>query len=290
MPLDAFLAPDVLMQRIAEAAEYLRSRAGLTADPDPQTDPEFGIILGTGLGGLVAEMNVETEVPYDEIPHFPVSTVESHRGRLLFGTLEGRRVVAMQGRFHYYEGYSLQEVVFPVRVMARVGIQRLFVSNAAGSLNPDIEKGHLMVLRDHINLLPDSPFRGPHPDALGPRFPDLFEAYEPAMVQKALDYAKQQGIACHAGVYVVVQGPQLETVAEYDYLHRIGGDAVGMSTVPEALAARQLGLPVFAVSVITDMGYPPALVEPVTLADVIAIAGEAEPKMTAILKALVAQA
>jgi purine-nucleoside phosphorylase len=290
MPLDAFLAPDVLMQHIDEATEYLCSRAGLPETPDATKSPEFGIILGTGLGGLVGEMTIDTEVVYDEIPHFPVSTVESHHGRLLFGTLEGRRVVAMQGRFHYYEGYTLQEVVFPVRVMARLGIQRLFVSNAAGSLQPHIEKGHLMVLRDHINLLPDSPFRGPHPAALGPRFPDPFQTYDPEMIEKALAFAKQQGIACHKGVYVVVQGPQLETASEYDYLHRIGGDAVGMSTAPEALAARQLGLPVFAVSVITDMGYPPSMVEPVTLDDVLAIAGEAEPKMTAILKALVAEA
>ena len=280
-----------LLERIAEAAEYIRSRApfadGVNQDP---ASPDFGIILGTGLGGLVGEMTVEAEIPYDEIPHFPVSTVESHSGRLLAGTLEGRRVLAMQGRFHYYEGYSLQDVVFPVRVMHRLGIRRLFVSNAAGSLNQDIDKGHLMVIRDHISLLPDSPFRGKHYPELGDRFPDPLHTYDPDMVKRALEIAKQQGIPCHSGVYVSVAGPQLETPAEYEHLHRIGGDAVGMSTVPESLAAKQLGLPVFAVSVITDKGYPPSAVEPVSIEEVIAVAAKAEPKMTQLLRALVAEA
>lgn len=281
------MASTPLMARIDEAAETIRSRAGLPAD---DSAPEFGVILGTGLGGLAREMTVEAEIPYAEIPHFPVSTVESHSGRLLWGTLEGRRVLAMQGRFHYYEGYTLAEVVFPVRVLWRLGIRRLFISNAAGSLQGHIEKGHLMVLRDHISLLPDSPFRGPHDPALGDRFPDPLHTYDPAMVERALGVAAQQGIHCHAGVYVAVPGPQLETPAEYDYLHRIGGDAVGMSTVPEALAAKQLGIPVFAVSVITDQGWPPSAVQPVSLEEVIAVAGEAEPKMTQLIKALVAGA
>jgi purine-nucleoside phosphorylase len=271
---------------IRQSVEYIQARLGL----QPEQGPEFGIILGTGLGGLVGEMEVEASIPYEEIPNFPVSTVESHKGRLLWGKLSGRRVLAMQGRFHYYEGYSAREVVFPVRVMKFLGIRRLFVSNAAGSLNQHIGKGDLMVLRDHINLLPESPFRGPHEPELGPRFPDPLGTYDLAMVKRALDIAAERGIRCFAGVYVAVAGPQLETASEYDYLHRIGGDAVGMSTVPEALAARQMDLPVFAISVITDTGYPPSAVEATSLEDVIRVASQAEPRMTALLCALVAEA
>ncbi len=275
-----------LIQQIRESEQFIRTRAGI----GKSNEPEFGIILGTGLGGLVSDIDVDAEIPYEDIPHFPISTVESHNGRLLFGKLSGRRVVAMQGRFHYYEGYSAAQVVFPVRVMKFLGIRRLFVSNAAGSLNGGIGKGDLMVLRDHINLLPDSPFRGPHYPELGPRFPDPIGIYDMAMVKKAIEIASELGIPCFSGVYVAVPGPQLETASEYQYLHRIGGDAVGMSTVPEALAARQMDIPVFAVSVITDNGYPPSAVEPVSLEDVIRIASEAEPRMTQILRTLVGEA
>ncbi len=269
-----------------ESEQYIRAKAGLNSD----NEPEFGIILGTGLGGLVGDIDIDVEIPYVDIPHFPVSTVESHKGRLLFGRLSGRRVVAMQGRFHYYEGYSAQEVVFPVRVMKFLGIRRLFVSNAAGSLSETIGKGDLMVIRDHINLLPESPFRGVQDPELGPRFPDPLGTYDLKMVERALEIAKEQGIRCFAGVYVSVPGPQLETASEYQYLHRIGGDAVGMSTVPESLAAKQLDIPVFAISVITDTGYPPSAVEATSLEDVIRVASEAEPRMTRILRSLIAEA
>jgi len=275
-----------VIDKVRDAEQFIRERAGL----QPGTEPEFGIILGTGLGGLVGDIEIEAEIPYEAIPHFPVSTVESHKGRLLFGRLSGRRVVAMQGRFHYYEGYSAQEVIFPVRVMKFLGIRRLFVSNAAGSLSESIGKGDLMVLRDHINLLPESPFRGPHEPEFGPRFPDPLGTYDLTMVARALEIAGEKGIRCFAGVYVSVPGPQLETASEYQYLHRIGGDAVGMSTVPEALAAKQMEIPVFAISVITDTGYPPSAVEATSLEDVIRVASEAEPRMTALLRALVAEA
>ena len=274
------------VQQIRESEQFIRLKAGIGA----ANEPEFGIILGTGLGGLVNDIEIEVEIPYQDIPHFPVSTVESHKGRLLFGLLNGRRIVAMQGRFHYYEGYSAQQVVFPVRVMKFLGIRRLFVSNAAGSLSETIGKGDLMVIRDHINLLPESPFRGHHDPELGPRFPDPLGTYDPAMVQRALDIAAGKGIRCFAGVYVSVAGPQLDTASEYQYLHRIGGDAVGMSTVPEALAARQMELPVFAISVITDTGYPPSAVEATSLEDVIRVASEAEPRMTEILRTLIGEA
>ncbi|MBI1192272.1 MAG: purine-nucleoside phosphorylase [Bacteroidetes bacterium] len=275
-----------VIDSVREAEQFIRTKAGITAD----TEPEFGIILGTGLGGLVGEIEIEAEIPYEIIPHFPVSTVESHKGRLLLGRLSGRRVVAMQGRFHYYEGYSARDVVFPVRVMKFLGIRRLFVSNAAGSLSETIGKGDLMVLRDHINLLPESPFRGAHEPEFGPRFPDPLGTYDLTMVARALEIAGEKGIRCFAGVYVSVAGPQLETASEYQYLHRIGGDAVGMSTVPEALAAKQMNIPVFAISVITDNGYPPSVVEATSLEDVIRVASQAEPRMTAILCALVAEA
>lgn len=271
-----------ILQQIQETVDYIKNRV--------EFDPEFGVILGTGLGGLVEHISIEREIPYKEIPHFPISTVESHYGKLLFGTLEGRKVIAMQGRFHFYEGYTMKQVVFPVRVMKWLGIRRLFVSNAAGSLQTDIEAGHLMVVRDHINLQPESPFRGTHEPKLGPRFPDPLHTYDQKMVARALQIAAQESIQCHKGVYVSVPGPQLETPAEYDFLHRIGGDAVGMSTVPEALAACQMGVPVFAVSVITDKGYPPEEVKGVTVEEVIAVAAEAEPRMTRLLRRLIAEA
>lgn len=274
-----------LIGQIQESVAYIRGVAKIS----PENPPEFGIILGTGLGGLVKDIEVSQSIPYEEIPHFPISTVESHKGRLLFGRLGGRSVLAMQGRFHYYEGYSAAEVVFPVRVMKFLGIGKLFISNAAGSLNPDIGKGDLMIIRDHINLLPESPFRGRHFPELGARFPDPLYTYDREMVRRGLQIAAERKIRCSAGVYVSVAGPQLETPAEYDYLHRIGGDAVGMSTVPEALAARQMGLPVFALSVITDTGYPPEFVEATSLEDVIRVASEAEPRMTALLRTLIAE-
>jgi purine-nucleoside phosphorylase len=271
-----------IMDQIREAVDFIRGRTAF--------EPEFGIILGTGLGGLADDMEIEVTITYDMIPHFPISTVESHSGRLIFGMLGDRPVVAMQGRFHYYEGYSAQQVVFPVRVMKYLGIKRLFISNAAGSLQEDLLPGDLMIIRDHINMQPESPFRGRHAPELGPYFVDPSVAYKHSLVNRALEIAKEREIRCRAGVYVSVAGPHLETAAEYDFLHRIGGDAVGMSTVPEILAASQMGLPVFAVSVITDKGYPPETVKEVTVEEVIAVAREAEPRMTVLLKQLIEEA
>lgn len=248
-------------------------------------DPEFGIILGTGLGALVDEIKVAHELAYDQIPNFPVSTVESHKGKLIFGELSGRKIVAMQGRFHYYEGYNMKQVTFPVRVMKMLGIQKLFVSNAAGGVNLDYKVSDLMVLDDHIDLMKEHPLTGPNLDELGPRFPDMSAPYEKKMIDEALDIAKANDIACHAGVYAAVSGPVLETRAEYRYIRRIGADAVGMSTVPEIVVARHMNLPCFAISAITDIGDPDNL-HPIDMAFILAAAAKAEKGMTMIIKEL----
>ncbi|TDQ75362.1 purine-nucleoside phosphorylase [Sphingobacterium yanglingense] len=248
--------------------------------------PEFGIILGTGLGGLVDEIEIVHQIMYANIPNFPISTVEFHTGKLIFGTLNGRNVVAMQGRLHYYEGYSMQEVTFPVRVMKVLGIKKLFVSNASGSLNPDIRKGDIGIIDDHINLLPDNPLRGSNDASFGPRFPDMSAPYDRMMVEQGLKVAAQLGARVHKVVYVSTLGPNLETRAEYRYMRIIGGDIVGMSTVPEVIVANHMGLPVFALSVITDEGFHRDL-KPVSLQEIVRVAAEAEPKMTSILKELI---
>jgi len=250
-------------------------------------EPEIGIILGTGLGNLAEEIDIRKEIPYQEIPNFPLSTVESHSGKLLFGYLSGKPVVAMQGRFHYYEGYSLQQVTFPVRVMKRLGVQKLFISNAAGGMGKHLEKGDLLIIDDHINLHPDNPLRGKNYDELGPRFPDMSRAYDKDLISWAIEIGRKHHIRCHTGVYASVTGPNLETKAEYAYLYRIGADAVGMSTVPEVIVAAHCGLSVFAVSVITDIGFPPERVEVVSVEDVIAVAKAAEPNMTFLIKKLI---
>ncbi|MBC8047726.1 MAG: purine-nucleoside phosphorylase [Fimbriimonadaceae bacterium] len=268
-----------LLDRLNDAVHYIRLRTDFI--------PECGIILGTGLGNLVSHIKVQTEINYSTIPHFQVSTVESHSGKLIFGTIGSKKVVAMQGRFHYYEGYTMDEVVFPVRVMKMLGINQLFISNAAGSLNSKINKGDLMIIRDHINLQPSNPLIGYNEYELGPKFPDPLYAYDKTLIEKALALAKKNKIKCHKGVYVSVPGPILETPAEYNYLHIIGGDAVGMSTVPEVIAAVHMSLPVFAISVITDRGYPIEDIQPVTVEEVIAVAKEAEPNLTFILKELI---
>ncbi|MEO0468713.1 MAG: purine-nucleoside phosphorylase [Bacteroidota bacterium] len=249
-------------------------------------EPEVGIILGTGLGGLVNEIEIEKKIPYNFIPHFPIATVESHFGALIFGTLRGKKVVAMQGRFHYYEGYSMQQITFPVRIMKMLGIKTLLVSNASGALNLDYQNGDLVIIDDHINLLGDSPLSGPNLDDFGPRFPGMVRPYDPDMAARALEIAKEDGTRIQVGVYVGVKGPNLETRAEYRYLRIIGGDVVGMSTVPEVIVARHMGIRTFAISVVTDIGDPDNL-EEVTLADMIEIAGEAEPKLTRIFAKLV---
>lgn len=267
-----------MSEQIREAVNFIRGKIS--------AQPEIGIILGTGLGGLVKEIEISDTLSYGEIPHFPVSTVESHAGRLIFGNLSGKKVVAMQGRFHYYEGYNMQQVVFPVRVMKLLGINTLLVSNACGSLFPEIKSGDLMIIKDHINLLPANPLTGPNMDELGPRFPDMSKTYDKGLTQKATDIAEELKIKVHTGVYTAVQGPNLETPAEYRYLRTIGGSVVGMSTVPEIIAARHMGIRCFAISVVTDEGWHEDL-QPVTLEMVIAAANKSEPEMTKLLNELV---
>lgn len=262
---------------IDDAAAVVRARF--------PTRPDVAIILGTGLGGLVAEIETHVTIPYADIPGFPRSTVESHAGRLLCGTLGGKPVVAMQGRFHKYEGYSLQQATFPVRVMRALGVDTLIVSNACGGLNPLWAAGDLMLIVDHINLLGDSPLIGPNDDHLGPRFPDLSAPYDRALRVLANDVAAEQRVSLREGVYVAVTGPNLETRAEYRFLRAIGADVVGMSTVPEVLVAIHAGLRVLGVSIVTDMCLPDAL-EPATVERIIAVANKAEPKLTALIRGI----
>jgi purine-nucleoside phosphorylase len=269
-----------MLESIEQTTAYIKSRIG-------DFEPEIGIILGTGLGGLVKEVEVEKQLMYSNIPDFPISTLEFHSGKLIFGKLAGKKVVAMQGRLHYYEGYSMQQITFPVRVLKMLGIKTLFVSNASGALNPDFKKGSLMVIEDHINLQPQNPLIGRNETELGPRFPDMSQPYNRVLIKKALDIVSANNIICNKGVYVAVTGPNLETKAEYNYLRIIGGDAVGMSTVPEVIVANHMGLPVFAISVLTDEGFTDVL-SPVSVEEIVAVATEAEPKMTLILKELIA--
>lgn len=250
------------------------------------TAPEFGIVLGTGLGQLVQHIEIEKEVDYSDIPHFPVSTVESHSGKLILGTLEGKKVVVMQGRFHLYEGYSLQEITFPIRILKALGIQKLLISNAAGAMNLSYNKGDLMLIDDHINLQGGSPLAFKNVSDFGDRFVDMSAPYDADMNQKALAVAQENNIVLHKGVYVGIVGPQLETRAEYRFLRTIGADAVGMSTVPEVIVANHLRLPVIAVSVLTDECDPDHL-KPVDIAEIIAIAGQAEPKMVMLFKGII---
>jgi purine-nucleoside phosphorylase len=270
MPLDA----DTARTQVQEATNALRSRVGDGA--------RVGLVLGTGLGRLADEIDVREAVPYGEIPHFPLSTVESHEGRLLAGTLRGVEVLAMQGRFHLYEGYSAWQATLPVRVMAGLGVEALLISNAAGGMNPIYRRGDLMLTTDHINLQGANPLTGPNVDEWGPRFPDMSEPYDRELRQTAEDAALRRGVKLQQGVYAAVVGPNLETRAEYRFLRQIGADVVGMSTVPEVIVARHHGLRCLAISVVTDECFPDAL-EPVSIEDVIAAAGEAEPTLTALM-------
>jgi purine-nucleoside phosphorylase len=262
------------------ALEAIRARTEL--------EPRIGIILGTGLGGLAKEISVEVSIPYGEIPHFPLSTVESHEGRLLLGTLGETPVVAMQGRFHLYEGYSMKEVTFPVRVMKLLGAEVLVVSNASGGMNPLWSPGELVLIEDHINLLGDNPLVGPNLDQLGPRFPDMSAPYDRELQGLAQDVATALGITLHQGVYVAVPGPNLETRAEYRMLRTIGADIVGMSTVPEVIVARHMDMRVLGVSIITDACNPDYL-EPVDVATIIRTAMAAEPDLTSLIREVVAR-
>ncbi|MCK4607122.1 MAG: purine-nucleoside phosphorylase [candidate division Zixibacteria bacterium] len=241
-------------------------------------EPRIGIILGTGLGSLVDGIEMAGVVDYDSIPHFPVSTVESHAGRLLFGKLRGKPVVCMQGRFHYYEGYSFQQIGFPIRVLKALGVQTLIVSNAAGGLNPNFAPGDIMVIKDHINFFPGNPLIGRNDDSLGDRFPDMYEVYNRKYVQLAKDVALQQDLRLQEGVYVGLTGPCLETAAEYRMLRTFGADAVGMSTVPEVITAHHQHSKILGFSIITDMGLPDNM-HPCSLEDVIGTASAAEPKL-----------
>jgi purine-nucleoside phosphorylase len=269
-----------MLNKINEAAAYIQANTTI--------QPEIGIILGTGLGGLVKEIEIVDEIPYEQIPHFPVSTVESHKGKLIFGKLGGKSVIAMQGRFHYYEGYNMQEVTFPVRVMKMLGIGRLFVSNASGGVNPDFEVGEIMIINDHINLMPAHPLIGKNLDELGPRFPDMSEPYDLEMIALAEQIAGELNIKVSTGVYLGLTGPTLETPAEYRYVRVIGADAVGMSTVPEVIVARHMEIPTFAISIITDLGVP-GKIKKVSVQDVIEVASRQEPKMTLIMKELISR-
>ena len=275
---DSLFDIDAYRRRVDAAAEAIRARTTL--------NPQLGIILGTGLGRLAQEIDVEVSLPYDEVPNFPLSTVESHHGRLLIGRLAGVPVVAMQGRFHLYEGYSAAEVTFPVRVLGALGVDTLLISNAAGGMNPLYRKGDLMLCTDHINLQGVNPLVGPNLDAWGPRFPDMSEPYDLELRALAERTALEQGIKLQQGVYVAVLGPNMETRAEYRFLRLIGADVVGMSTVPEVIVARHMDMRVMAISVVTDECFPDAL-EPVSLADVLAAAAKAEPKLTAVMKGVV---
>jgi purine-nucleoside phosphorylase len=266
-----------MLEKIKETKEYIFSKV--------KTRPEVGIILGTGLGGLVKEIEIETDLDYREIPHFPESTVEGHSGKLIFGKLGGKPVVAMQGRFHFYEGYEMWQVIYPVRVMKYLGIKNLFVSNASGGVNPDFEIGDLMIITDHICLVPN-PLIGKHIPEFGARFPDMSEPYDKKLINLAKEIAAELGIKVQQGVYTATTGPTFETPAEYHYFRVIGSDTVGMSTVPEAIAARQMGIPCFAMSIITDLGVPGKIVE-VSHEEVQKVASAAETKMTSIFKKMI---
>ncbi len=270
-----------MVKMVEKASELIRQRCDL--------EPEVGIILGTGLGGLVSEIEVRCEIPYPDIPHFVSSTVETHSGRLLLGRLSGRNVAAMQGRFHYYEGYSMQEITFPVRVMKALGANTLVVSNACGGMNPMWNKGDLMVIEDHINLLGDNPLIGPNHESLGPRFPDMSEPYARELITLAEEIALAEGIVLRKGVYAAVAGPNLETRAEYRFLRAVGADVVGMSTVPEVIVAVHSGMRILGVSIITDLCLPDAL-EPADINEIIKVAGQAEPKLTRLISRVLERA
>lgn len=251
-----------------------------------QGSVEVGIVLGTGLGGLAENIEKEVQLAYNFIPHFPISTVESHFGRLIFGQLGGKKVVAMQGRFHYYEGYTMYQITYPIRIMKLLGAHTLLLSNAAGAVNLTYKLGDLMIIRDHINLLPENPLRGINLDQLGPRFPDMSQPYDRGLIARARSIAQGLNLPLQEGVYAAVPGPNLETAAEYRYLRIIGADVVGMSTVPECIVANHMGMRVFAMSIVTDIGDPDNL-KPVSLEEIITVASEAEPKLTRIFTELV---
>ncbi len=270
-----------MFKKIVETTDFIHEKAPFT--------PEIGIILGTGLGGLVHEIEIKYEISYHDIPNFPVSTVESHSGKLIFGNLGQKKVMVMQGRFHYYEGYSLEQVTFPVRIMKMLGVKKLFVSNASGGVNPKFEVGEIMIINDHIDLFPGNPLIGKNMDELGPRFSDMSEAYDKGLINLAKTIASENNIKVSEGVYVGLTGPSLETPAEYKYLRIIGGDTIGMSTVPEVIVARHMEIPVFAISIVTDLGVE-GKIKKINVQEIIEVAKRQEPKMTLIIKTLIERA
>ncbi|NIV03088.1 purine-nucleoside phosphorylase [Candidatus Saccharibacteria bacterium] len=267
-----------LRQKIDETVKHIRSHT--------QSSPEIGIVLGTGLGDLVNEIDKEITISYEDIPHFPVSTVEYHEGKLIFGKISDQPIVAMQGRFHYYEGYTMQQITFPIRVMKFLGVKTLLISNACGGMNPLFSKGDLMIMDDHINLLGNNPLIGINDDELGPRFPDMSEPYSRRLIALAEAIGLEEKIKLQQGVYVAVPGPNLETRAEYRFLKIIGADVVGMSTIPENIVARHMGMEVFGISVITDECFPDAL-RPADINDIIKTANQAQKPLTLLMKRMV---
>ncbi len=267
-----------LRKKIQEAVDFIGTKVGLR--------PTIGIILGTGLGALADDVKNRTVIDYGDIPHFPVSTVESHNGKLIFGNLGGKEIVAMQGRFHFYEGYSMEQITLPVRVMKFLGAKTLIVSNAAGGLNPNFRRGDIMIIADHINLLGGNPLIGPNDDTIGPRFPDMSEPYSRELIAVAMQAALDNGIRVERGVFAAMTGPSLETRAEYRFLRMIGADAVGMSTVPEDIVAVHMGMRVCGFSIITDECFPDSLV-PADVQEIIRVANEAQPKLTKLMKAVI---
>lgn len=269
-----------LRKHIDEALNFIRKHTSMT--------PAVGVVLGTGLGELAKEIESEVVLSYEDIPHFPVSTVETHEGKLIFGKITDLPIVAMQGRFHYYEGYTMQQITFPIRVMKFLGVKTLVISNACGGMNPFFRKGDLMIMDDHINLIGDNPLIGINDDELGPRFPDMSEPYSKRLIELAERIALEEKIKIQKGVYVAVAGPNLETRAEYRFLRNVGADVVGMSTVPEVIVARHMDFEVFGISVITDECFPDAL-EAASIPDIIKTANNAQPFLTLLMKKLIEQ-
>lgn len=267
-----------LRKKIEETVAYLRTKTRAT--------PNIGIILGTGLGALVEDIDIEISIPYHDIPHFPISTVEFHAGKLIFGKLGEKAIVAMQGRFHYYEGYTMQQITFPVRVMKFLGVETLIVSNACGGINANMTPGDIMIITDHINLLGDNPLVGENDDTLGPRFPDMSEPYSRELIKLTEQIAGQEKLVVKKGVYAALTGPNLETAAEYRFLRTIGADVVGMSTIPEDIVATHSGMQVLGLSVITDACVPEDL-KPANIPEIIRVAKQAEPKLTTLIRKVV---
>jgi purine-nucleoside phosphorylase len=269
-----------MWEQVQETIKYIKEKTGFT--------PEYGVILGSGLGSFTDDIQIEFTLPYSEIPNFPVSTVQGHKGALVFGTIGGKKVVAMQGRFHFYEGYDMKQVTFPVRVMKYLGVTKLIVSNASGGVNPNYEVGSIVIIKDHINMMPEHPLRGKNDDRFGPRFVNMSEPYSKAMMMKAKAVAKENGIEVLDGVYLGLQGPTFETLSEYRMVKILGADCVGMSTVPEVIVARHMDLECFGLSVITDMGDEENI-EEVNHAEVLKAAEKAEPSVRLLIKELIKQ-